>query len=147
MDEAAFRQAHKAIVARPCSFEKALLAACASCRLAQRHNIAEREAVACREAEAQARCAELHGLLRRHAAFALHLRQAGQPLTHAQEMKVQCGGLAGLQQALGGTRSPGDIAALAGAANGTEGGLDGLPWPVIIQSLAAWQLPRRRRQS
>lgn len=143
MDETAYRQARKAAVEHPCPFEKALLAGCGSCALAQRRHIAEREAVACSEAAARAACTDLLGLLRRNAAFALHLPKAEESLTHTQEMKVQCGGLDGLRQALAGTGAVGDIGALVQDAQRAPGGLEALPYPAIMRSVAAWQ-PRRR---
>ncbi len=143
MDESAFRQARQAVVGHPCPFEKALLAGCGSCTLAQRRHIAEREAVACREGDARRACAELLGLLRRNAAFALRLQSTDTQLTHAQEARVQCGGLAGLQRVLDGTEKVGDVGTLVRAAGRSHNGMDGLPWPAIMQSLAAWQ-PRRR---
>lgn len=143
MDETAFRQARKAAIEHPCPFEKALLAGCGACALAQRRNIAEREAVSCSEAEARAACAAVLGLLRRNAAFALHLSHPQERLTHAQEMKVQCGGLAGLRRALTGAGEAGDVGALMQAACRSQGSLEGLPWSGIVQSMAAWQ-PRRR---
>lgn len=143
MDETAFRQARKAAVEHPCPFEKTLLAGCGTCALAQRRNIAEREAVACREGAAGEACAALLGLLRRNAAFALHLSHPDERLTHAQEMKVQCGGLAGLQRTMTGAEEVGDVHALVQAAGRMQGGLEGLPWSAIMQSVAAWQ-PRRR---
>jgi hypothetical protein len=146
MDETAFRQARKAAVEHPCPFEKALLSGCGACALAQRRNIAEREAVACREGSAREACAALLGLLRRNAAFALHLSHPEQRLTHAQEMKVQCGGLAGLQRTLAGNDEVGDVGALVQAACRSRGGLEGLPYSLIVQSVAAWQPRRRARQ-
>ncbi len=146
MDETAFRQARAAIVDRPCAFEKALLTGCGTCSRAQRRNIAERETIDCRDAEAHAGCAALLGLLRQQATFTLHLTRPEPRLPHAQEMKVQCGGLAGLQRALTGVDAVGDVAELVracGAANGPEG----LPWPAIVRSVATWQPRRRARRS
>ena len=143
MDETAFRQVRKAAVELPCPFEKALLAVCGTCSRAQRRHIAEREAVACRDGAAHAACATLLGLLRRNAAFALHLPHPQERLTHAREMKLQCGSLGGLQRALAGTVEVGDIASLVQAAQRGGGGLEGLPFPEIVQSVAAWRLRRR----
>lgn len=143
MDEAAFQQARQAAVVHPCPFEKALLSGCGSCALAQRRNIAEREAIACGERSAREACATLLGLLRRNAVFALHLAHPEERLTHAREMKVQCGGLAGLRRALPGNDEVGDVGALVQSACRSQGGLEGLPYSLIVQSVAAWQ-PRRR---
>jgi hypothetical protein len=143
VDETAFRQARKAAVEHPCPFEKALLAGCGCCALSRRRHIAERETVACREADACADCAALLGRLRRNAAFALHLAHPEERLTHAREMKVQCGGLVGLHRTLTDADAVGDVGALVQTACRSENGLDGLPWSAIMQSVAAWQ-PRRR---
>ena len=147
MDETAFRQARQAAVEHPCPFEKALLSGYDTCALAQRRNVAEREAVACRDGAARNACAALLGLLRRNAAFALHLPHAEEHLTHAQEMKVQCGSLAGLQRILVGAEEVGDIHTLVQTACRSPGGLEGLPYSAIIQSVAAFQPRRRTRHS
>ena len=146
MDETAFRQARKAAVAHPCPFEKALLASCGVCALAQRRNLAEREIVACRTAAAPLDCAAVLGLLQRNAAFALHLPHAEDRLTHAHDMKVQCGGLTGLRLLLADAGEAGDLHELVQAAVRQEGGLEALPYSRIMQSVAAWQPRRRRRQ-
>jgi hypothetical protein len=147
VDETAFRQVRKDAVEHPCPFEKALLSGCGTCMRAQRLHIAEREAVACREDAAREACAALLAVLRRNAAFALHLAHADGELTHAQHMKIQCGGLAGLQRALTGTEAVGDIGELVCAVGRAENGPQALPWSAIMQSVAAWQLRRRARQS
>lgn len=143
MDETAYRQARQAAVQHPCVFEKALLAGCCACSLAQRRNIAEREAVACIDASAREVCARLLELLRRNAAFSLHLSRPHELLTHAQEMKVQCGGLTGLQRALKGAEEIGDVSLLVQSARQAQGGLEGLPYSEIIQSVAARRTRRR----
>lgn len=147
MDETAFRQARKAVVQHPCPFEKALLAGCGACSLSARMNIAEREAVACLDAAARDDCATLLDLLRRNSTFALHLSPADVPLTHAQEMKVQCGGLAGLQRTLTGKETIGDIHSLVQAARRVHADLAALPYSAIVQSVAAWQTRRRAGHS
>jgi hypothetical protein len=62
-------------------------------------------------------------------------------------MKVQCGGLAGLQRALTGADAVGDVGDLVRAARRAGNGPEGLPWSVIMQSVAAWQPRRRARRS
>ncbi|MCO5098092.1 MAG: hypothetical protein M9884_11595 [Rhodocyclaceae bacterium] len=146
MDETAYRQARQAAVQHPCAFEKALLAGCCACSLAQRRHIAEREAVACLDAVARASCVLLLQLLRRNAAFTLHLSRADEQLTHAQEMKVQCGGLAGLQRVLSGSEEVEDVSRLVQSARQAQGGLEDLPYSEIVQSVAAYRTRRRAGQ-
>lgn len=137
---------------QPCAFEKALLARCCACSLAQRQNIAEREAVACVAPAAQEQCAALRALLRQKAAFALKVTQAQARLPHALEMKLQCGGLQGVQLATdpeGGSGQAGagpavdDVHALVRASAEKFGGLANLPYSAIVQSVAAYQIRRR----
>lgn len=147
MDETAFRQARDAVNPHPCPFEKAILARCCACPLSEPRHIAEREAVACREPAARESCVALRGLLRRNSAFALKHPPIEGPLPHAQEMKVQCGGLAGLQRTLADAEEVGDIHTLVQAACRSPGGLAGLPYSAIIQSVAAYQTRRRAGRS
>ncbi|MBK5103827.1 MAG: hypothetical protein JJE42_06235 [Burkholderiales bacterium] len=169
MDESAFRRARDAMTPRPCAFEKAMLAGACSCSLATRRNIAERETVACESAPAREECAQLCSLLRQKSAFALKLTQVEGPLSHAQEMKVECGGLRGLMQSLAtcvevavplrsaAAAEPGpasaapheppsaaDVRSLVQSCAGKYGGLVNLPYSLIVQSVVAYQNRRRR---
>lgn len=103
MDETAYRQLYSEVIGRPCTFEKAVLSGCVACERSARIQIAEREAVTCNSASSLSRCTSLHDSLRQNFSFALHRVQDGTPLPHAQEMRVQCGGLKGLQYVLDGT--------------------------------------------
>jgi hypothetical protein len=167
MDESAFRRARDAMTPRPCAFEKAMLAGACGCTLATRRNIAERETVACASAPAREECAQLCSLLRQKSAFALKRTQVEGPLSHAQEMKVECGGLLGLMQSLGGcfelavavrsaaAAQPGpaapheppsaaDVRSLVQSCAWKYGGLANLPFSIIVQSVVAYQNRRRR---
>lgn len=83
-----------------CVFAKAVLARAASCPLAQRRSVGERELLECRSPVARTNCDTLAALMRERARFALRLPAPSEPLMHAQAMRLQCGGLAGLQQVL-----------------------------------------------
>lgn len=152
MDESAYRQARDAMAPRPCAFEKAMLAGACACPLAARRNIAEREAVTCAAAGAREQCAQLCALLRQNSAFALKLTQTDAPLPHAKEMKLQCGGLQGVQRAL--APEPGEavppsaanVRGLVQAALEQFGGLHNLPYSTIVQSVVAYQIRRRHSE-
>lgn len=171
MDESAFRQARDAMAARPCAFEKALLAGAGACSMAERRNIAEREAIACGSSAAREECAALCALLRQKSAFALKLTQVEGALPHAKEMKVQCGGLLGVQRSIDpgvaaaapvgafasaaaapaaavpqGPPPIADVHGLVRAAAGKFGALANLPYSAIVQSVVAHQIRRRRPQ-
>jgi hypothetical protein len=142
VDESAFRQVLHSTDPQACPFGEAILARCCACSLARRQAIAEREAVNCTRSAARAQCCELYELLRHNSLFALKQVHADEPLTHANNMKVQCGGLRGLQQVLDATDEVGDVAALVEAAWQEFGGLEELPYSQIIQSVAAFH-PRK----
>jgi hypothetical protein len=142
MDEAAFRAARGTANPQPCVFEKALLAGCAGCELAVRRAVAEREAIACSSPVARTNCDTLLAMLRERSAFALKL-PPGAPLPHALTMKLQGGGLRGLQQAVDPLES--DVHRLVATARERHGALAHLPWPDIVAAVLAWQ--GRRRQA
>lgn len=96
MDEAHFRQRLQVLQQHLCPFNKAILSACVACTRADRVQIAEREIVVCDEAASHTRCRELHGQLRHNFGFAVGVSHDDVPLPHAQEMRIQCGGLRGL---------------------------------------------------
>jgi len=124
-----------------CVFRRPLLARTAVCELAARHPLGEREVVVCRSAVARTNCSTLAALLHERARFALKLPRPGRPLLHAQAMRLHCGGIVGLQRALGAAVA--DVHELVATAHERHGSLAGLPWDQIVGTLAAW-LPRRR---
>lgn len=129
--------------AAACVFAKALLARTAVCALARRRAVAEREVIECPSHVARVNCSTLAALLHERARFALRLPGAGRPLIHAQALRLQCGRLSGLQQALAAPQP--DVHAMVGLAHARHGSLTDLPWAAIVASIAAWQ-PRRPRR-
>ncbi len=142
MDETAYRQILAATHARLCPFEKSILTACAACSRAEKHNVAEREIVLCDQPQARERCIILRDALRENFMFALGHTHCDQPLPHAQEMRVQCGGLQGLQVALDGDSHVSDVAALVDTALQKFGEFADFPYAKILQSARAYQRAR-----
>lgn len=134
MDENAYRQMVSAQHPRLCPFEKSILTRCAACSKAEKHNIAEREIVMCEDVNARADCAALHDALRRKFMFALGRTNSGEPLPHAQEMRVQCGGLMGLQIEMDAAHQVGDIARLVESARLRFGDWEDFPYANIVVS-------------
>jgi hypothetical protein len=126
-----------------CVFAKALLARSAVCERSQRQNIGEREVIACTSPTARINCQTLAALLYERARFALHLPRPGQPLMHAKALRLQCGGVLALQEALQAPRA--DVHQLVADAQERHGSLTELPWHEIVQGIAQWQ-PRRPRR-
>jgi hypothetical protein len=133
MDETAYRQALSATIPNACPFEKTILSSCAACLKAEKHNIAEREIVACNDKEALARCIALRDLLRHNFTFALGKPHIDGPLPHAQEMRLQCGGLKGLQSALDDSDEVRDVSALVAMAQHKFGELADFPYAEIVR--------------
>lgn len=100
MDESAYMQAYVGVVPQPCAFRKAILARCVSCVYMQKVEIAEREAITCQSVDRLSRCNTLHEHLIHGFSFAQKRVRDDIPLTHAQSMRIQCGGLKGLQYIL-----------------------------------------------
>lgn len=140
VDEAAFRDLREQRNPLPCVFHAALLARHAECELVQRRSLAERETLACPSAPAHLNCETLERLFLERATFPLKLHP-GAPLTHATIMRLHCGGLQGLQQALGAEKA--DVHRLIAQAQEAHDSLTDLPWPDIVAQIVAWQ-PRRR---
>lgn len=140
MDEAAYRLKRDLANAAPCVFQAALLARQAECELSLRHVLAEREVLACTRPTARINCETLSGLLHERATFPLHLHP-GAPMPHATEMRLQCGGLSGMQNVLA-ADTP-DVHRMVLQAQGQYDSLVDLPWSRMVDSIVAWQ-PRRR---
>jgi len=148
VDESEYRDTYQRINPRRCWFEKAINARCATCALARRFYLANREGVSCADAEGRARCAALLPELRRKAIFALGLTEADGPLPHAREMKVQIGGMLGIQKGLHPEREEEqveDITGLLHEAASRWGEMNSWPWQAIVRSVVAFDARRRRR--
>jgi len=145
LDEEAYQAARDELARLPCPFEKSVLSRCGGCELALTLNVAEREAVACKSAPARENCLTLHGLLHQNAAFALHLAHPGEPLPHAKEMKIQCGGLLGAQRLIWPEAEVVDnIHGLVGHLQARYGRMDALPYAAVVKAIAAHEGRRRR---
>lgn len=142
-NEDAYHEARRSVNPTPCAFEKGVLACCVACSKAEKHLLAERETMNCTEPAAQARCMELKTLLRGHSAFALKVPRPGQQLPHAKELKIQCGGLKGLQASLTGSDTVGDVFTLIESALAAHGTLEELPYSDIVQGVVHFEARRR----
>ncbi|MGA7179650.1 MAG: hypothetical protein WBX11_08715 [Thiobacillaceae bacterium] len=142
-NEDAYSDARKSINPTPCAFEKAVLALCVTCELAQKHLLAERETVNCRDAEAQKTCVELRKALRTHSAFTLKITNLNSPVPHSKEIRAQCGGLKGLQNAMTGSANVANVRKVVQDALSRYGDLESLPYSAIVQTVANFTIRRR----
>ncbi len=137
MDEFAFREILSVAVSRPCPFERSILRGCAACNQAKRLQIAEREAVMCQMTDSHSRCQELYVQLRRSFSFALGVLRDDIPLPHAQEMRVQCGGLKGLHNVLNGRSEIENVDGLLARALEQWGEIADIPYSDVVHSAAS----------
>lgn len=100
--------------------------------------------VACSDETEREQCSELLDMLRQNSAFALKLTHITPPLPHGPEMRVQCGGLQGLQVEVDGAEEVADISALLASAKLKFGSLEDLPYSKIVQSVVACEIRKKR---
>ena len=98
--------------------------------------IAEREAVTCQNQASLSRCTSLHDHLRHGFAFALKNLHENVTLSHAQEMRVQCGGLLGLQHVLNGGAGVDNVDALLESIMQQWGELATIPYSEVVHAAA-----------
>ena len=117
-DEEAFRSRRADLVELACPFERALLSRCAACSRARSTLLAEREVIGCTSASASKRCRAYRSALREKALFALRV-DASAPWPFGKEIRLQCGGLIGLREAL--VEIDGQVGETDGQAGETDG--------------------------
>jgi hypothetical protein len=150
MEEQEYRDTYHNLNQRRCIFEKTINSRRCTCEKAQRFHLADREGIACKSAAGNALCTELLNTMRHKARFALHLTHADAPLPHAKEIKVQTGGLLGLQTLLypekAAAQNIDNVLGLIDLAMQHFGGLAELPYDGIIQAIVKFEgRPRRPR--
>ena len=146
VDEDQYRRTYRDLIDQPCPFEKAVLSRACGCSRSERCNIAEREAVNCADASARKQCCEFLALLRDKANFTLGLVRTPGELPHAASIKIQCGGLTGLQQCTAGAEGVNDIYALIEQARSVYGDLDAFPFSEIVQAVSRFEGRKRRKR-
>lgn len=143
MDEKEFKKTFRDVNEAPCVFAKAILRRCCRCSRSQKLFIAEREAVACKSPGARQRCLEVKEQLHEKAIFALRLPHPETVLPHGKELKVQCGGMLGLQQAL---REEEQLAEVVDDINGLLesaiedfGSVEALPYSEVVRGISTFK--------
>ena len=143
MDNEIFRDTYYSINERFCPYERSILTNHCACSNARRFCIGEREGINCASDEAQARCLELLKLMRQQARFALKSTREGAALPHAKAMRIQVGGLRGLQATVTPDEPvPTKIANISGVIETAIthfGELANIPFQTIIQQIAAFK--------
>jgi len=151
MEEQEYKETYHTLNQRRCLFGKTISSRRCTCEKAQRFHLADREGIACRSAAGNALCTELLNSMRRKARFALHLTRADAPLPHAKEIRVQTGGLLGLQALLhpekAAAQNIDNAIGLIDLAIARFGRLADLPYDGIIQAIVKFEgRPKRSRE-
>ena len=149
MEENEYKSAYSEIASIRCQFEKALTNNKARCSYSRHFWLADREGYACKSTESSAKCGELLGMLRENSRFIFKLQQAGDKLPHNMEIRVQAGGLNGIQTLFTRSRVDGidDIHKLVIQAETEFGSLQQLPYSRIVQSISSYQGRKTRKRS
>ena len=148
VEEDEYRSTYHAVVRRRCVFEKAILTHRCACACSTRFYLADREGISCQSQRTHQRCAGFLVLLRENARFALGITAVAPELPHAKEIKVQVGGLLGLQKAMDAQAADmptvDDIYRLTNAAMGHYVSLADLPYEEIMQSIVVFKGREKR---
>jgi hypothetical protein len=148
MEEQQYKKTYDAVNERRCVFEKTINSRRSSCSKSTRFHLADREGIACKSASGNALCTELLRRMRSNARFALHITHADGPLPHAKEIRVQTGGLLGLQGLihpyLAEQANVADIITTLDAALQEYGDLESLPYEIIVQGIVKFEGRRKR---
>ena len=149
MEESEYKSAYSEIARVRCEFEKALTNNKARCARSRHFWLADREGYACESSQSSQKCGELLGYLREYSRFVLKLQQTGEKLPHNMEIRVQAGGLNGIQSLF--TAEPrepvDDIHDLIGRVESEYGGLERLPYSRIVPSIGSYQGRKSKKRS
>ena len=148
MEEKEYKDTYHTINQRRCAFEKTINSRRCTCKQSHRFHLADREGIACMSATGNTLCIELLNSMRSNARFALHLTSANGPLPHTKEIKVQTGGLLGLQGLIYPHRAA-DInienaTGLIDAAIEKYASLEKLPYDIIVQAIVKFEGRKKR---
>lgn len=149
MDEDSYKAAYERINTAPCAFEKGILSL--KCRCAYQHmfRLADRHGVGCRDALMQQNCTSFLNHLRKQTRFVFKINIDG-PLPHNKELKVQNGGMLGVQKLLLNNAPDNEVDNIAGLMTQSielYGSIENIPYNRIMPSVTAYQTRPKRRGS
>ena len=149
MEESEYKSTYNQIAEIRCEFEKALTNHKAKCPLARHFWLADREGYACKSEEAAVKCRQVLSKLRENSRFVLKLQEAADKLPHNMEIRVQAGGMQGIQALVKTDQDEiiEDIHGLVLQAEAKYGRLEDMPYNEIVQSVSRFQGRRTRKQS
>jgi hypothetical protein len=150
MDEQEYKDTYNRINQLRCVFEKAMCSLKCNCSQGNMFRLADRHGFGCHSPLDQARCVQFLDHLRSRTRFVFKLTDIDGPLPHNKEIRVQNGGLLGLQKLIGdaGLDQVSDVSSLIRQAEKVYGAIDQVPFDQLMPSVMAYQArPRRRSRS
>jgi hypothetical protein len=150
VEENEYKSTYGEIASIRCEFEKALTNNKAKCSYSRHFCLADREGYACKSSELSEKCRGLLQKLRENARFILKLQQLSDKLPHNMEIRVQVGGLTGIQTLFfpqQQDKTIEDIFALVELAETEYGSIERLPYDRIVQSISRYQGRKSRKRS
>ena len=148
MDEDEYRKTYQQINEVRCIFEKALCSLVCACSSSKPFRLADRTCYGCHSKSNQIQCTALLNHLRNQTRFVFKLNEIDGPLPHNKEIRVQNGGLSGLQKLLGIEQDKVvDVQAIINQAVTEYGDIKDLPFDVLMQSVMAYKVrPKKQRK-
>ena len=149
MEEREYHSTYHDVNPLECPFERGVLRQCVTCSQAKRIFIAEREGVGCRHEGAHKVCEKLYDAMHHNARFALKVGNPDAPLPHGKRIKVECGGLLGLQGLVHPDREEAvrveDAYAVIQEALAEFGTLEQIPYQRLMPAISHYQSRPKRR--
>ncbi len=162
MDEDSYRQTYSRINSAPCVFEKGILSLKSCCAYQHKFHLADRHCVGCTDTVMQLNCKAFLDHLRKQTRFVFKIDIDG-PLPHNKEIKVQNGGMLGMQKLLlnqcadeisdktasdDADQSLPDIAGLMLKSIERYGSIEAVPYNLIMPSVTGYKTrPKRQNRN
>jgi hypothetical protein len=128
-----------------CPFSKPILGHWCQCRFAQLAERCSGKMTCTHPSGHQETCLHLTELLKKNARFSLSLSNTDDQISHAQAMKIKCGGLLGMQRILEpGTDAPPSVVDIIATARERYGSLEDFPFGEIIRDIAGFNHRSRK---
>ena len=149
MEESEYKSTYSEIASIRCEFEKALTNNKARCACSRHFWLADREGYACKSAQSSDKCRELLKNLRENSRFIFKAVQTGESMPHNMEIRVQAGGLKGIQMLFPGEQPDmiENINDLVELAEAEYGNLEQLPYDRIVPSISSYQGRKSRKRN
>lgn len=146
MDEDEYRKTYHQINEIRCVFEKALCSLRCRCSKSQPFRLADRTCYGCHSESSQKQCSEFLKKLREQTRFVFKINEIEGPLPHNKEIRVQNGGLLGVQKLVAiNSEKVDDVCGVIDAAINKYGEISQLPFDIIMQSVMAFKARPKRK--